>query len=54
MKEDDIENYFKFMDLYERHFKRLSANEIILFSLNLVQKYHRAQIRSNFLQTRTT
>jgi hypothetical protein len=54
MREDDIESYFKFMELYERHFKHLTVDEVLLFALNLIQRYHKAQIRSNFLQTRTT
>jgi hypothetical protein len=52
MKEDDIENYFKFLDLYKSEFLVLDLTKMSTYMQDFVNKYHKMQIRANFLQTR--
>ena len=53
MKEDDIENYFRFLDLYNKEFIALDLNQQLgAYAQDFVNKYHKMQIRASFLQTR--
>ena len=55
MREEDVESYFKFMEHYEKVFAHMSIIDWERdFVFGFISRYHKTQMRSNFLQTRTT
>jgi len=54
MKEDDIENYFKFLELYKSFYQLQSPDNFASYVVEFINKYHKMQMRANFLQTRAT
>lgn len=55
MREEDLDSYFKFMDNFERIFASMDIIEWeSVYVYGFIKKYHKTQMRSNFLQTRTT
>ena len=49
MKEDDIDNYFKFLELYKSFFLGHTPETFSSFIQDFISKYHKMQMRANFL-----
>lgn len=49
MKEEDLEAYFKFMEVFQQTFGLLEQPQLVVFVDAFITKFHKTQIRSNFL-----